>query len=139
MSVKIIADSTCDLSTDLLEKYNISIVPLHIVLGDQEYRDGAEITPDEIYAWSNANKEAPKTSAVSIADAMDIFKDNIVKYDEIVCFSISGQMSTTVNVLRMAAEEIEAEDKIYVIDGRVNSRDNRINVVLNKMERIVND
>ena len=117
MSVKIIADSTCDLSPELLKKYNISIVPLHIVLGELEYKDGLEISPDEIYEWSNTKKEAPKTSAASISDAIDIFDKNLKDYDEIVCFSISGQMSTTVNVLRMAAEELEAEDRIHIIDS----------------------
>ncbi len=117
MSVKIIADSTCDLSKDLLEKYDISVLPLHIVLGDKEYKDGLEISPDEIYEWSNANKEAPKTSAAAISDTMDIFKTYIKSHDEIVCFSISGQMSTTVNVMRMAVEELEAEDKIHIIDS----------------------
>ena len=117
MSVKIIADSTCDLSKELLEKYEISILPLHIVLGDKEYKDGLEILPDEIYAWSNANKEAPKTSAASISDAIELFESNLKSHDEIVCFSISGQMSTTVNVMRMAAEELDAEDKIHIIDS----------------------
>ena len=117
MSVKIIADSTCDLSKELLEKYNVSVLPLHIVLGDKEYKDGLEILPDEIYAWSNANKEAPKTSAASISDAMELFESNLKNHGEIVCFSISGQMSTTVNVMRMAAEELDAEDKIHVIDS----------------------
>ena len=117
MSVKIIADSTCDLSKDLLEKYGVSILPLHIVLGEKEYKDGLELTPEEIYAWSDANKEAPKTSAASISDAMEIFDENLKNYDEIVCFSISGQLSTTVNVMRMAAEELDAEDKIFIIDS----------------------
>ena len=117
MSVKIIADSTCDLSKDLLEKYDISVLPLHIVLGDKEYKDGLEISPDEIYEWSNANKEAPKTSAASISDTIDIYSKYLKNYDEIICFSISGQMSTTVNVMRMAAEELDSEDRIHIIDS----------------------
>ena len=117
MSVKIIADSTCDLSKELLGKYDISIIPLHIVLGDQEYKDGLEISPEEIYQWSNATKEAPKTSAIAISDAMELFKTQLETHDEIVCFSISGQMSTTVNVMRMAAEELDCEDKIHIIDS----------------------
>ena len=48
--VKIISDSTCDLSPDLLQKYDIDILPLHILLGEKEYRDGRDITPDEIFA-----------------------------------------------------------------------------------------
>lgn len=117
MSIKIIADSTCDLSQELLEKYDISVLPLHIVLGDQEYKDGLEISPDEIYQWSNTTKEAPKTSAVSFSDAVELFRSNLDIHDEIICFSISGQMSTTVNVMRMAAEELEAENKIHIIDS----------------------
>ena len=117
MSVKIIADSTCDLSKELLEKYNVSVLPLHIVLGDKEYKDGLEIGPDEIYQWSDANNEAPKTSAASISDAMELFQAHLKNFDEIICFSISGQMSTTVNVMRMAAEELDAEDKIHIIDS----------------------
>ena len=64
------ADSTSDLSKELIERYQITILPLHIVLGDKEYRDGTEITPEEIYRWSDAKKETPKTSAVAITDAI---------------------------------------------------------------------
>ena len=61
--VKIISDSTCDLSQELLRKYEIDILPLHILLGDKEYGDGKNITPDQIYTWSDANKTTPKTSS----------------------------------------------------------------------------
>ena len=69
-TVKIISDSTCDLSKDLLEKYDISILPLHILLGETEYRDGVDITPEEIFRWSDENKTTPKTSAPSMTEAM---------------------------------------------------------------------
>ena len=55
--VKIIADSTCDLSEELIKKYDISILPLHILLGEEEYEDGKTITPEEIFAWSNIGSE----------------------------------------------------------------------------------
>lgn len=117
MNVKIIADSTCDLSKELLERYHITIVPLHIVLGEEEYKDTVEITPDEIYQWSNEHNAAPKTSAIAFSDIMDLFEQYGKDYDEIVCFSISGQMSTTVNVMRMAAEELHMEDRVFVVDS----------------------
>ncbi|MBO5318400.1 MAG: DegV family protein [Ruminococcus sp.] len=118
MSVKIISDSTCDLSPDLIKKYGIKIMPLHIVLGDKEYEDGFSITPDEIYKWSDENNATPKTSAINLEYTMDIFRPIIEAGDEIVCFGISGEMSTTVNVMRLAAEELEAEDRIFIIDSR---------------------
>lgn len=117
MNVKIIADSTCDLSKELLERYHISTVPLHIVLGEEEYKDTVEITPDEIYQWSNEHNAAPKTSAVAFSDTMELFEQYGKDYDEIVCFSISGQMSTTVNVMRMAAEELHMEDRVFIVDS----------------------
>ena len=115
--VKIIADSTCDLSDELVQKYNITIIPLHIVLGEKEYRDRVEITLDEIYRWSDENKTTPKTSAVSIEDTMAVMKPIADAGDEMVAFTISGQMSTTANVFRMAAEELEIEDKVSVVDS----------------------
>lgn len=115
--VKIIADSTCDLSRDLLEKYNIDIIPLHIVMGDKEYEDGEEITPGEIYKWADENKTTPKTSAVAIDRTIAAFKPYIDAGDEIVTFAISTDMSTTANVMRLAAEELDAAQKVFVIDS----------------------
>lgn len=115
--VKIISDSTCDLSKDLLEKYDIDITPLHIVLGEDEYEDGVNITPDEIYKWSDENKETPKTSAAGIEQTTEIMRSYVEAGREVVCFSISEGMSTTVNVMRMAAEVLEAEEQIKVIDS----------------------
>lgn len=115
--VKIIADSTCDLSKDLIEKYDISILPLHIHLGDEEYEDGVNIFPDDIYKWSDANNTTPKTSAMSIDEAMDLFRPFLEEGREIVCFMISADMSAAFNVARMAAEELEAQDKIAVINS----------------------
>ena len=115
--VKIIADSTCDLSEDLVEKYDVEILPLNIVLGDEEYQDGVNITPDEIYAWADEHKTTPKTSAVGIDVAMEVLGRFLNQGKEIVAFAISGDMSTTANVLRLAAQELEAADRIYVIDS----------------------
>lgn len=116
--VKIIADSTCDLSKELIEKYKVTILPLHIVLGEKEYRDGVDITPDEIYAWSDARGTTPKTSAVGMEEAMETFREMLTKDTELVVFSISGEMSTTTGVMRLAAQELSAEERIHVIDSR---------------------
>lgn len=64
-SIKIVADSTCDLSPELIRDYGITILPLNIVLDMTSYSDGEEISPDEIYVWAQANKRTPKTAAVA--------------------------------------------------------------------------
>lgn len=115
--IKIISDSTCDLSKDLIEKYDIAILPLHIHLGEEEYQDGVTITPDEIYTWADANNTTPKTSAASMIEVIDLYEPYIKNGDEIISFSISSSMSANNNVMRLAAEDLEAEDKIHVIDS----------------------
>ena len=115
--IKIVADSTCDLSRDLIEKYNIQIAPLHIMLGEQEYLDGINITPDEIYAWADANEDTPKTSAIGFEDAASMVEQIKDTDDEMIIFTISEKMSTTANVFRMAAEERELENRVNVIDS----------------------
>ena len=115
--VKIISDSTCDLSPELIAKYDIDILPLHILLGEDEYEDGRNITPQQIYDWSDTHKTTPKTSAPSLAEAIELFRPYIEEKREIVCFSISGSMSTSGNVMRLAAEESEASDLVTVIDS----------------------
>ena len=115
--IRIAADSTCDLSKELIDKYGISIIPLHIVLEDKEYRDGVDITPDEIYEWSDKNNTTPKTSAVGFEDALHAIKPILDTEDEMIIFTISEKMSTTPNVFRMAAEEAEVEDRVSVVES----------------------
>lgn len=115
--IKIISDSTCDLSPELIAKYDVDILPLYIVLGDEEYADGEGVSPDEIFRWSDAGNQTPKTAAVSIERAAELFKKYLDQGDEIISFSISNSMSTTGNVMRMAAEELNAADRVHIIDS----------------------
>lgn len=115
--IRIISDSTCDLPRELLDRYQITIIPLHILLGEEEFEDGIGITPDEIYAWSDIHDETPKTSAPSIDSAVRIMKPFIEQGDELICFCISESMSTSGNIMRLAADELDAEDRVTVINS----------------------
>ena len=115
--IKIVSDSTCDLSDELVKRYDISILPLHILLGDKEYRDKVEITPDEIYAWADKNKTTPKTSAPSIEDVKKLYKQLLGDGNEIIVFSIASGMSTCHNILRLVAEDIHETERISVVDS----------------------
>lgn len=115
--VKIISDSTCDLSTELLQKYGISILPLHIILGDRECEDGHDISPDDIYRWSDEHKTTPKTSAPALDSAIELMRPYVEESREVVCFSISEDMSTSANVMRLAAEELEGSHLVTVVDS----------------------
>lgn len=115
--IKIITDSTSDLSDDILKRYDIDVLPLYIHLGENEYKDKLEIKPEDIYFWSNENNTTPKTSAPSIEDAVNAMKPYVEKGDDILMFAISEDMSTTANVMRLAAEELHYQDHVYVIDS----------------------
>lgn len=116
--VKIVADSTCDLSPELIGRYGISVLPLHILLGEEEYEDGRNITPEEIFAWSDEHKTTPRTSAPSMEAAVEVMEPLLSEGAELVCFAISEEMSTSANVMRLAAEELEASDRVTVVDSR---------------------
>lgn len=116
--IKVITDSTSDLSDELLKKYNIDMLPLYIHLGDKEYKDRVELTVEEIYQWSDDNNTTPKTSAPSIGDAMKLIGLYKEQGADIIMFSISDDMSTSGNVMRMAAEELEYSDHVFVINSK---------------------
>lgn len=116
--VRIFSDSTCDLSNELCERYGITILPLHIILGENDYCDGENITPAEIFKWSDENKTTPKTSAPSVEDVEAKMKPVLDKGDEIIVFSISAEMSNSGNVMRLAAKTLDAEDRVHCIDSR---------------------
>ena len=113
--VHIISDSTCDLSKELTERYNIQIIPLYVRLGDKEYKDGVNITPQALYKWSDENGATPKTAAPNIPDIQEFLDKN--GDDEYIIFTISSSMSASFNNCRMAAEDLGAEKRVFVIDS----------------------
>lgn len=105
--VKILADSTCDLSPELLQKYEIDILPLNIVLDEKSYLDGAEITPDEIYRWADANQTTPKTAAPGPKQAEEFLRPYAQAGTPAVFLGISEDMSSCCQVVRLAAEALD--------------------------------
>ena len=114
--IRIVADSTCDLSVELIEKYDIPVIPLSIIMEDKSYYDGVEVTPDEIFAWANANKTTPKTSAVNIAYSKEILKPFMDNGEDIIFFGISSKMSGTCSAINMIAMQ-EEYDRLFVVDS----------------------
>lgn len=115
-NVRIIADSTSDLSKQLIDKYDITIIPLNIVLDSQSFMDGVEITPKEIYEWSDRVAKTPKTASPELGYVMNVLKICQENQEEVIFFGISEDMSVTCQVVRTAAEELEYDD-VYVINS----------------------
>jgi len=115
--IRILSDSTCDLSPELISSFDIAILPLYICLDEESYKDGFEISPDEIFTWSDAKKATPKTSAISFSDAADCFHPIVEAGDEIIFICISSDLSSTYQVLLNAAAEFP-NAPITIVDSR---------------------
>ncbi len=115
--VRIIADSTCDLTQDLIKQYDITIIPLNIVLDTKSYLDGFEITPNEIYEWADRSNTTPKTAAPEMGYVIDKLKPMIDAGEDIIFIGISEDMSVTCQTIRMAGEEL-AYRNIWVINSQ---------------------
>ncbi len=110
------ADSTCDLSPELVERYDIRILPLTIQLGEQSYQDGVEFTTADIYARYRAEGILPKTSAPGIQQFLDFFTPFVEAGYEVVHLDISSELSGTFNNACIAAAELEG---VYPVDTRM--------------------
>lgn len=116
MKIRICADSTCDLSQELIDKYNIPIMPLHVSLGDKDCIDGISIKPQDIYSYYASTKKLPKTGACSVEEYTEFFKGVIDEgYDAIIHFTISSDMSASYANAEVAARGF---NEVYVIDSR---------------------
>ena len=102
--VIVASDSTCDLGEALIQKYEIKIVPLMVYLGEKDYIDGVDVTPDDIYAHYERTGELPKTAAPTIADFEMFFKEQTALGNAVVLFTLSSTMSATYHNALLAAE-----------------------------------
>ena len=115
MNIKITSDSTCDLSKELLEQHNITIVPLTVIKDDKAYTDGITITTDEIFAHVAAGGNLCSTTAVSVGEYQEWFAKFADSYDAVVHINISSEFSSSYQNACLAAEEFS---NVIAIDSR---------------------
>lgn len=114
MKVKITSDSTCDLSPELVSKYDIGILPLLITFGDKTFRDGVDTTPEDIYRFVDETGTLPKTCALNISEYEEFFRSWTDLGYALVHFCIGGKFSSTCQNARMAASGME---NVFVVDS----------------------
>lgn len=115
-NVKIFTDSTSDLNKDFIKKYDISIVPLYVNFDSESYRDGFELTTEELYKKVEVTGRLPKTSAPSPGDFISAFKPYIDEGKDIIYIGLSSQLSTTIQNAHLAAKEFP-EGRIHIVDS----------------------
>ncbi len=116
MKIALVTDSTNDLPRDVIEKYNIGVVPMYINVGDKGYLDGVEMSREEFYTRLPNFKHHPTTGVPGIDAFMNVFKKAIDRgADAIISLHIGKALSNTVDVARLAAEKIK-EIPVHVYD-----------------------
>lgn len=105
MKIKILSDSTCDLPRLLLDQHDITLVPLTVVKGDEQFKDGVTITPDDIFAHVAAGGALCSTAANSIGEYADLFEQFCPEYDGVVVITIGSGFSACYQNACLAAED----------------------------------
>lgn len=115
MNIKITADSTCDLSPALVEKYHITITPLSVTCNGESFKDGVDIVPDALYEKIETSGQLATTAAVNVQEYIDVFSDALREHDAVIHFTISSAMSACYQNACIAAEEV---GNVWVIDSQ---------------------
>lgn len=115
MNIKILADSTCDLPQEVLEKYNITMIPLSVIKDGKSFTDGVDITPADIFNHVANGGSLCSTAAINIGEYTDYFSKYANDYDGIIHINISAEFSSCYQNACLAADEF---DNVRVIDSR---------------------
>ncbi len=114
--IKLISDSTCDLSADLLEKYDIPIVPLYVNFYDETYRDLVDLQTEKMYELVDKHKTLPKTAAASPGDFFEVFKKYLDLGYQIIYIGIGSKFSATFQSANVAKQMLQSDD-IHLVDS----------------------
>ena len=114
MKIRVLADSTCDLSAELVEKYGITIVPLTVTCDGKSYLDGVDIDPATLLSITEATGGVAATAAVNMVTYSELYMEALKDADAVVHFTISSAMSACYQNACLAAEEV---GNVYVIDS----------------------
>ena len=115
MKIKITSDSTCDLSQDILSRFDITLMPLTVIKGNEQYADGVNITPADIFNHVSAGGDLCSTTALNIGEYTELFEKYVKDYDAIFHINIGSGFSSCYQNACLAAADF---DNVYIIDSQ---------------------
>ncbi len=117
MAVQIITDSSADLSVLEQKEFDVEVLPLKIIFDMDEYLSGVTLSSAEFYDKLAVAAKIPTTSQPTIPEMTDAFEKHLNNGDEVVCVFISGRMSGTVQNAMVTRQQLEAEDRVHIVDS----------------------
>lgn len=114
--VKIVTDSTSDLSYDTLEQRGIARVPLHIILGDDSYPDDKSLSSADLFHYADSTGTLPKSAAVNEFEFEAVFKKLLDEDCDVFFMGISGKLSCTMQNAQIAADKLDAK-RFSIVDS----------------------
>lgn len=114
MAIKIITDSSADIPADEIKQLNVSVIPLRTVFGDKEYLDNVTMTNEQFYQMLE-DGGYPKTCQITPYEYQKVFAQATENGDEVVCLTLSGELSGTAHNAQIAAEEFDG--KVFAVDS----------------------
>lgn len=115
MKIKITSDSTCDLSQELLDRYQVTMMPLYVNMDGKPLRDQIDVQPEDVFSYYERTGELCFTSACNIGEYLEQFSALRKEYDAVIHLSISSEFSSSHQNAVLAAQELE---NVYVVDSR---------------------
>ena len=117
MAVRIVTDSTADLPPQMAQELGITVVPVYVGFGEKTYRDGVDISQDELYQKMVAGPAHPTTSQPTPADFASVYRKLLQETDEIVSIQLTGKLSGTYNSALQGKEMVSGGSRIEVVDS----------------------
>jgi DegV family protein with EDD domain len=115
--VLVVTDSTADIPAAMARDLGIEVVPLRVSFGNETFRDGIDLSPEQFVDRLVASPELPKTSQPPVTDFEEVFRGALERGQDVVCITISADLSGTHNAARLAAESVDTE-RVLVVDSR---------------------
>ena len=128
MAIKIVTDSTCDISREGVERFDISVVPAYVLFGEESYRQGIDINPTQFYARLQSSPRLPSTSQPTPGDFTERFETLVAAGHQVVCITVPRQLSGTYNSAVQAASQFE-EGAVTVVDAGTASVGHMLQVI----------
>lgn len=121
MAIRIVTDSSADLPSDLAERHAITVLPCYVIVGDETFKDGVDLSADDFYQRLESMPQPPTTSQPSTADFEAVYRDLIGQGDQVISIHVSAKLSGTLNSANQAKSALGADAPVEIIDSNLAS------------------